>query len=103
MQESTLCSLCPCKLLNHIGGSVCSAGLLSSGQMPKAILFVTSHPEALTSVMTLSLAATVGEHSFKHSCVSAFSNSKSNAHGSCPLPHLLPLPNVCQVALLQCI
>lgn len=35
-------------------------GLASSGQFPKAIDFVTRHPEAFWSIMTLSFAATIG-------------------------------------------
>lgn len=36
------------------------AGLFSSGQLPKAMTFATRHPDALSSMVTLSIAATVG-------------------------------------------
>ncbi|GLC44683.1 hypothetical protein PLESTB_000974700 [Pleodorina starrii] len=49
MLYTTLCS------------SILSAvGLFSSGQLPKAISFASRHPDALSSMITLSLAATVG-------------------------------------------
>lgn len=35
-------------------------GLMSSGQLPAAFGFLTRHPEALTSILVLSLAATAG-------------------------------------------
>mmetsp|Transcript_23879 Transcript_23879/g.66228 ORF Transcript_23879/g.66228 Transcript_23879/m.66228 type:complete len:348 (-) Transcript_23879:260-1303(-) len=36
-------------------------GLISSGQFPQAIDFITRHPEALYSIMLLSCAATMGQ------------------------------------------
>ena len=38
-----------------------SSGLLSSGQLPLAIRFITRHPDALWNVIYLSLSATIGE------------------------------------------
>eukprot|EP00195_Chlamydomonas_chlamydogama_P011985 CAMPEP_0202894374 /NCGR_PEP_ID=MMETSP1392-20130828/3799_1 /ASSEMBLY_ACC=CAM_ASM_000868 /TAXON_ID=225041 /ORGANISM="Chlamydomonas chlamydogama, Strain SAG 11-48b" /LENGTH=325 /DNA_ID=CAMNT_0049579061 /DNA_START=223 /DNA_END=1200 /DNA_ORIENTATION=- len=35
-------------------------GLASSGQLPKAFAFISKHPDALWSIMALSMAATVG-------------------------------------------
>ena len=37
------------------------AALFSSGQLPLAISFVQRHPDALTSVISLSMSATIGE------------------------------------------
>jgi hypothetical protein len=39
----------------------CSAGLVSSGQLPKTIAFLTKHPEALGAIMLLSCASSCGE------------------------------------------
>ncbi|KAL4451574.1 hypothetical protein ABPG75_007236 [Micractinium tetrahymenae] len=41
-------------------------GLISAGQLMPAISFVSRHPEALTSIMTLSAAATVGQLFISH-------------------------------------
>ncbi|KAL4428810.1 hypothetical protein ABPG77_005248 [Micractinium sp. CCAP 211/92] len=41
-------------------------GLISAGQLMPALSFVTRHPEALTSIMTLSAAATVGQLFISH-------------------------------------
>lgn len=41
-------------------------GLLSAGQLGPALAFVARHPEALTSILALSAAATVGQLFISH-------------------------------------
>lgn len=45
---------CPC-------APVPLQGLYSSGQLPLAFKFINHHPDALSSIVTLSMAATIGE------------------------------------------
>jgi hypothetical protein len=48
-------------LLNSSFAAITHAGLVSSQQMPKAIGFISRHPDALGTMMNLSAAATIGE------------------------------------------
>ncbi len=47
-------------VVTRVAPVVALAGLVSSGQFPKAISFATRHPDALNNMMVLSLAATTG-------------------------------------------
>ncbi|KAK9839493.1 hypothetical protein WJX81_005583 [Elliptochloris bilobata] len=52
--------------VNAFSSLISAAGLLTSGQLAPALDFVTRHPQALLSVLSLSLSATVGQLFIMH-------------------------------------